>query len=82
MVGSVVDEIIHILLDIVYATLHGGDGIALACHADSYAPLGTELLVGYASRAASMPTIYIATKDKHLVGTQTGVLVRKKLTQK
>lgn len=72
MVRGVVDEIIHILLDIVHSTLHSGDSIALTRHADTFAPFGTKPVKGNSSGTTCMRLTDIAAQYKDLVGLQTG----------
>lgn len=61
------DKVIHVRLYRLDASLHGGDGIALALQPYALPVDGAEALVGYACGSSSVVSGEVASKDKNLI---------------
>lgn len=73
--GGEGDELVNVGLDGVGASVHGGDGVALALKADALSPHGTELLVGNTGGTAAVLAREVAAKDEDLVLLQRGDII-------
>lgn len=71
------DEIIHIGLDRLHATLHGRDGVALALKAHTASPDGSELEVCRPGGPAAMHAGQVAAEDKDLIAPQFRDMLRR-----
>lgn len=67
---GIADKLIHIGLDGLHATLHGGDGIALPLRTVTVADDSTEVESCHACGTASVHPGEVAAEDENLVGLE------------
>ena len=71
------DELIHIQLDRLHSTLHGGDDVTLAGRSDTDAPFGSKTLVCDTRRASSVKVLEVAAKDENLIRSKRCDMIRR-----